>query len=409
MMQVLPDGKAGIATRIPVGTSAGSVLLINLESGDATELINRPVVEARYTSGYLVLGLPDGTLEAAPFDPKRKRVLGDPVQFAIGVSTPVSGVAQFAVAENGTVVYIPEEARILLLVDRQGRTRPATPERRNFHAPMFSPDGRRISTDFSSADGRDVWLLDLADGRLSRATFDRDGHDATWTPNGSALTYVSLKSGSLGIYRVRPGQAEPADSLLASASLAYTGRWLPDGSALVTAANSLRSGTRGDIAIVRNAGRGPVEPLVTTRFEDSYPTVSHDGRWVAFTSDQSGRNEVYVRPLQGTGDQMQISVGGGVEPVWNRNGRELFYRAGPGAGTDLVAAAMTFTPALTVTARTRLFSVAGMANGTPHANFDVSPDGQTFVMVGFNPASRIVIIQNLPALMARLRGSGNIQ
>jgi hypothetical protein len=90
--------------------------------------------------------------------------------------------------------------------------------------------------------------------------------------------------------------------------------------------------------------------------------------------------------------------------VWNRNGRELFYRAGPGVGQDLAAATLAFSPTVSVTQRTTLFSAAGMANGTPHVNYDVSPDGQTFVMVGFNQATRITIIQNLPALIAKLRG-----
>ena len=148
----------------------------------------------------------------------------------------------------------------------------------------------------------------------------------------------------------------------------------------------------------------PIEPLVATRFEDANPAVSPDGRWLAFTSDQTGRSEVYLRPLVGEGDQVQVSVSGGTEPVWNRNGRELFYRAGPGTGPDLAAASIAFTPTVSVTRRTTLFSVAGMANGAPHVNYDVSPDGQTFVMVGFNQATRIVIIQNLPAMIARLRG-----
>jgi eukaryotic-like serine/threonine-protein kinase len=406
MMQVLPGGRTALATRTMQGLNAGPVLVIDLESGTANEIISRPVVEVRFTAGYLVFVLQDGTLEAVPFDAKRGRVVGEPVQFATGVSVPANGgVAQIAVAENGTVAYIPEGARDLLLVDREGRSRPATPERRNFHAPMFSPDGSRVSVDFTTTDGRDVWTLDLADGRLSRATFDRDGHDATWTPGGEAITYISAKTGTLGIYRARPGQAEPPDSLLVSGSLSYTGHWLPDGSALVTVGNALRPESRTDIGIVRNAGRGPIEPLVASRFEDAYPAVSPDGRWLAFNSDQSGRNEVYVRPLDRPGDQVQVSVGGGVEPVWNRAGGELFYRAGPGAGTDLVAAAISFTPtAARVTGRTTLVSVAGMANATPHANYDVSPDGRQFVMVGYNQATRIVIIQNLPALIATLGG-----
>jgi eukaryotic-like serine/threonine-protein kinase len=405
MMQVLPGGRAALATRTMQGYNAGPVLVVDLESGAATEIISRPVIEVRYTSGYLVLVLQDGTLEAVPFDARSGWPVGEPVQFATGVSVPVNGgIAQIAVADNGTVAYIPEGARDLLLVDREGRSRPATPERRSFHAPMFSPDGRRVSVDFTTTDGRDVWTLDLADGRLSRATFDRDGHDATWTPDGKAITYISAKTGTLGIYHARPGQAEPPDSLLASGSLGYTGHWLPDGSALVTVGNSLRPESRTDIGIVRNAGRGPIEALVASRFEESYPAVSPDGRWLAFTSDQSGRNEVHLRPLDSPGDQVQVSVGGGVEPVWSRAGGELFYRAGPGAGADLVAAAISFSPAATITGRTTLFSVAGMANSAPHANYDVSPDGRQFVMVGYNQATRIVIIQNLPALIATLRG-----
>jgi len=406
MIQVLPDGRSAIAMRISLGSNAGPVLRLDLDSGEATELVSRDIVDARYTSGLLVLVLLDGTLEAVGFDPKRNRVVGDPVQFATGVSIPISGgVAQLAVADNGTIAYIPEEARNLLLIDRQGRSTLATSERRSFHAPMFNNDGSRLSTDFSSADGRDVWTIELADGELSRASFDRDGHDATWTPDGRSMTYVSAKSGTLGIYRMRPGQAESVDSLLAHPLIGYTGLWLAGSSAIVTVTNALRSGSRGDIAIIRNGGRGPIEPLVATRFEESYPAVSRDGRWLAYVNDQSGRNEVYVRPLQGEGEQVLVSRGGGVEPVWNHDGRELFYRSGSGAGTELVAAAIRYAPGPTITGHTTLFSVTGMANGTPHANYDVSPDGKTFAMVGYNPATRIVVIQNLPALVAKLRGT----
>ncbi len=406
LSQILPGGRTAIGIRVPHGASAGPVLLIDLTNGDAVALIDRDITDVRYTSGYLVLALPNGALEAVPFDAKRGLLLGDAVQFATGVSVPVSGVAQFAVSDNGTVVFIPEEPRQLLLVDRKGNTRAATPERHNYHAPMFSPDGQRISTDFTSADGRDVSVLNLADGGLTRVSFDRDGHDATWTRAGNAITYISTKSGPMGIYRARLGRAEAAESLLASTSLAYTGRWLPDDGALVTVANSLVPGSRNDIAIVRNAGRGPIEPLVTTRFEDIDPAVSHDGRWLAFTSDLSGRAEVYIRALHGDGVQVPVSLTGGSEPVWSRNGRELFYRAGASAGAELVAAAIAYTPGPTITGRTTLFSVTGMAEGTPHPNYDVSPNGLTFAMVGFNPASRIEIVQNLPALIAKLRGGG---
>jgi Tol biopolymer transport system component len=327
-------------------------------------------------------------------------------------------VAQFAVASNGNVAYIPQEPASLIFVDRAGGSRLATPERRNFHHPSFSPDGRRLSLDFNSVEGRNVWILGLAEGTLSRATFDRDGHDATWTPDGRYLTYivpVARPSGvTLVLLRKRPGSAEPPDTLLVSPALAYTGEWLRDGSALVTTATNLRRNARPDsiqsevsstdAAIIRNGGKGPLEPLVASPFAESYVGVSPDGRWLSFVSDQSGREEVYVRDLAGNQDQVLVSLEGGNEPVWSPDGRELFYRETKAEAPYLVAAGIAKTPALAVTGRKRLFPIGDIVGTSPHSNYDISPDGKTFVMVRTSPAARIVVIQNLPALLRRMRG-----
>ena len=238
-----------------------------------------------------------GAVEAVPFDANGLRVTGETIHLADGVSTPGFGVAQLAVARNGTIAYVAVEARSLVLVDRQGNSRPATPERRNYHAPNFSPDGRRIATDFASDDGRDVWTLDLTDGRLTRMTFERDGHDPTWSPDRGSLTFLSSHGGTLGLFRTHPARPDAPDTLLIANQLGWTGTWLRDGRGLVTAASALRPESRGDIGFIANGGRGPIEPLVATRFEEQHPAVSPDGRWLAFTSDQSRRNEVYVRPL----------------------------------------------------------------------------------------------------------------
>ena len=142
----------------------------------------------------------------------RVRSTGDSsrdVTIATGVSLSGTGVAQFAVSANGTVAYIPEADRSLVLIDRSGAVRPAATERHNFHSPRFSPDGRRIAVDFTTIDGRDVWLTDLATGGMTRATFNRDGHDASWEPGGRSLTFISATKGVLGIRRVSPGSTEP--------------------------------------------------------------------------------------------------------------------------------------------------------------------------------------------------------
>lgn len=147
------------------------------------------------------------------------------------------------------------------------------------------------------------------------------------------------------------------------------------------------------------------EPLVASQFEEQYPALSSDNRWLAFASSQSGREEIYVRRLDGTGEQVQISISGGAEPVWGPDGSELFYRASNGSGVDLMLARLQTSPTLQVIGRQPLFAVSDMATATPHANYDISPDGKTFVMVRLNPASRIMVIQNLPGLVAKLRGN----
>ena len=123
-------------------------------------------------------------------------------------------------------------------------------------------------------------------------------------------------------------------------------------------------------------------------------------------SNQSGRDEVYVRPLGGSGDVVQVSQGGGSEPVWAKSGREIFYRGAANATPELMSAAVETSPVFRVTSRRPLFPDAEFLPTTPHANYDVSPDGTTFAMVRANPTSRIVILQNLPALVARLAGRG---
>jgi Tol biopolymer transport system component len=396
------------------------VVLLDLKSGTETLLLGTPVLEARITQGILVWVIGSGTMQAAALDQRGTRVVAQPVTIATNVATTGQGLAQLAVADNGNLAYIPQEPASLVFIDRNGATRLVTSERRNFHHPQFSPDGRRLSFDFNSVEGRNVWILDLGDKTITRATFDRDGHDATWAPDGRFLTYIVPVARSAGVtlllLRKRPGSAEPPDTLLANPALSYTGVWLKDGSALVTTATDLRRDPRRpdsvltvtgtDAAIIRNAGKGPLAPLVASRFEESYVGVSPDGRWISFVSDQSGQEEVYIRDLEGERDQVLVSSEGGSEPVWGPDGKELFYRETRQENPFLVAAQITTRPALTVTGRKRLFPISDIQSTAPHANYAVSPDGKTFVMVRSSPAARVVVIQNLPALVRRLRGEG---
>ena len=403
--QILPSGKA-LMLKKAGGSVTGQIVLVDLKSGKVKVLIDRPTLDVRYTAGYLLSIGPDGVLQATGYNERSERVAVEaPVTIGTGVSITGNGFAQFAVARNGTVAYIPEEPRKLVFFDRSGAVRHPIEAGHSYHAPMFSPDGRRLATDFISADGRDVWILSLDQGILTRATFDRNGHDATWTPDGRFITYSSVRGTGLAIFRVRPGSATPAESLFASSSLGYTGLWLPDSRRLLTVTLGLSPGSGQDLAMLENGGHGPLTPLVASKFNESYPSISPDGKWVAFVSDQSGQQEVYVRPLEGDGDQVQVSLAGGGEPVWAKHSQELFYRTGGGTEPALVVAGFRTAPQFEILSRQQLFSMADIVGTNPHTNYDVSPDGRTFAMVQASPATRIMIIQNLPGLVQRLRGS----
>jgi serine/threonine-protein kinase len=401
IMQVFRDGRTALAKDYQ--TADGQLYVMDLASGGLTPLFDFPVVEARYAVGLLVYVRTDGSLHAMPFDDEAHTLSGAAVQIGENVSLTGSGIAQFGLASNGTIVYTPAQPRQLMLVDRAGNATPLTAERRNFHMPRFSADGGTIALDFPSLDGRDVWTLDRATSGLSRVTSDRDAHDPVWSRDGRELYFTSFRrDGAFGIYRTKPGSGLTT-KVAVDARLAFTGVPLPDGRTLLTQAVDFRSGTRNDIVRIDSAGR--MTPVVAESYDEGYSEVSPDGRWLAYASTLSGQYEVYVRALEGDADQVQVSTSGGIEPMWSRDGRELFYRAEGAGKVHLATATIDRGPPVRVTSRRALFSMEEYDAAQPHANYDVSPDGKSFVMVHRAPTGHLMVIQNLPELVRRLSGS----
>jgi Tol biopolymer transport system component len=289
-----------------------------------------------------------------------------------------------------------------VFVTREGRLREATSERRNFSSPRFSPNGERISFDFADSAGRDIWTVRHDEGTLSRATFERDAHDAVWTPDGKFLTFTSFRRGALGIYRASPGAHAQPDSLFTAQPLVYSGEWLKDGSGLMTTASNLAPRSGLDVAFIDSAGRGPIVPVVVDEYRARFPSVSPDGKWLAFVSDRSGRNEIYVRSRARGGATARVSQRGGTEPVWSPSGVELYYRE---TATGFMVAAMIRADSSNSTIRggtlDYLFSVRDMVPGVTHANYDISPNGWTLVMVRRSLDSRVHILRNVPAMIQK--------
>ena len=319
--------------------------------------------------GYLVYVRPDNVMAVAPFDLRSRRVTGAHVEIASDVLVSGIGFAQFAVAENGTVAYIPGSESDLVRVSRDGQVRVLMEERRRYHSPRISPDGRRIAFDHVSSDGRDVWIWSETED-LTRATFQRDGHDPVWTRDGKGLYYLAGNGGRLDIFRTQLGSTVQPRAESTGVDLSYTGTHLGDDAGFLTTVPG--SAGRG-LDIVRLVPQGHrVDTVLATAADESYVVPSPDGRWFAYISDHSGRPEVYLRALSGSDVQLQVSVDGAL-PIWSRDGQELFYRRATPMGTELVAAALQLDAEPRVLRRTRLFDVSGYDTAAPHANYDVSP------------------------------------
>ncbi|MCX5767469.1 MAG: protein kinase [Gemmatimonadetes bacterium] len=405
LMQILPSERYALMERRPAqGAASGPIIAVDLTTGAETTVIGSETVEAYYTSGLLVYIKLDGTINAAPFDLSTRTITGSSVTVASGVAS--FAVAQFAVSRNGTLAYRPQGPRNIVLLNRTGQTLTTVPGADFSHSPKFSPDGRRIAFDVTDADGRDVWLYDVGSRALTRTTFAGNGHDVAWSPDGHSIAFLSARAGTLGIFSKRADGSTQSDSLLTSSQIGYSGTWLKDGKSLLTVVLNLKAKSGSDIALVRNGGHGPIEPVLATEYEELYPMLSPDERWLAYSSDQSGRQEVYVRPFGREGDQAQVSLAGGTEPVWSKDGKELFFRTFDKGTPVLAVAAIQTVPALAVASRTNLFPVGDIESSTPHPDYDVSPDGKSFAMsrrTGGSP--NIVIIQNLPALVKKLQGA----
>src|SRR5688500_3867837 len=205
--------RSAIVIRAKPGAQAGRASIRDLRTGKETPIYAGEVVEIRQTAGHIVFVRPDGTLWAAPFDRSINEITAAPVKIADSVSLTGAGSAPLAVTSSGSVAYVAEGQPSLALVNREGKLRNATTERHIYSNPRFSPVGKRISVDFYDDQRRDVCTIATSGGRLTRATFLGDAHDAAWTPDSQFISYTSFRLGALGVYRSRPGERVSPDSL----------------------------------------------------------------------------------------------------------------------------------------------------------------------------------------------------
>ncbi len=246
-------------------------------------------------------------------------------------------------------------------------------------------------------------MYELSRETFTRVAFGWDNNTPVWTPDGTRLVFRSNRSGGDNLFWQPADGSQPAERLSTSPFEQRPGSWSPDGRTFVFAEQHPTSPR--DVLMVPMAGDRKPVPVLNGPYNEWQPSISPDGRWLAYVSDESGRNEVYVQGYP-TGGKWLVSTGGGIEPVWARNGRELFYRDGANVMVVAVASGATFSAK-----KPEALFADQFERNTDSANYDVSPDGQRFVMVQEDVATarptHLNIIQNWFESLSSLAKTAN--
>jgi serine/threonine-protein kinase len=389
--KILPDGKAVLLT-IWRGSDDQQIVVLSLETGE-----KRIVVEAgrdvHYVpTGHLIYGLPaEGTLVAATFDLARLEVTGDPVRVVEGVREGASRSIDYALSDAGTLVYVSDRQlvqRTLVWVDRQGMETPVAEEKRDYTTPRLSPDGTRLSVTTTDRQGRNIWIYEIDREILTPFTLVRgDNVRAIWMRDGSGLTFHSHRIGQDIFSKAADGSTE-AELLSTSPNGQVPISWSADSKklAFIRRSGIGEVGSDWDIWVLPAEGEREPQPFQVTRFNERDAMFSPDGQWIAFTSDQSGQDEVYVKRYPGEAGVVQISANGGTLPVWARSGDELFYRT----GEKMMVVPVLTNPSLNIGEPKLLFG------GDYASSYDVTADGQRFVMIkpGEQESASINVVLN---------------
>jgi len=377
----LPDGKRFLYLAHSTNPENNAIYAASLDSPERRLIMNATSNFVYVPPGYLLFNR-EGTLMAQPFDAEGVEFAGEAVPVAEDVQYNVAqGRTAFAASQNGVLAYrtgdvVAAQSR-LVWVSRNGTEQPLIARARDYGGPRISPDGRWVAFFIGGQVGQNqVWLYDLTRDTLRRLTFEGDYNgNATWTPDGMRIAVRSNRQGPRNIFWQMADGSGGAERLTTSEVEQFPNEFSADGQLLAFTEINSRATTGFDVWVLRLADR-KAQPFLRTPAEEGGPRFSPDGRWLAYASDETGRREVYVQPYPGPGGKWLISTEGGGQPLWNRNGRELFYRN----GDKMMAVDITTQPTFSVGKPKVLFEGRYGPAGNTVPQYDVAADGQRFLM-----------------------------
>ncbi len=378
---ILPDGKSVLYTDSSSQTQT-RVMVKPLKSGEPRELF-AGVAVGYLPTGHIVFGLPNSnSLFAIPFDLDTMEVKGGPVPIVEGV---MGHGMQCAVSDSGTLVYIPGTSGgatagqlTLVWVDRNGKEEPLTIPAGVYDNPRISPDGKRVALSVGPTETQDVWVWDFGLKTLTRLTFDK-GQDGfpVWTPDGKRIAFHTHQKNGRGSIYWKAADGTGEDEAVGSfpGIEIFPCSWSGDGRTLLVTAGF--AGTAIDIGAQPVEGDKKYRPLLKEAYAEAQPHISRDGRWIAYASDESGQNQVYVRPFPELNKgRWQVSANGGESPLWSPNGRELFYRNG-----DAVMVVPVKTEPVFSHEAAKILFRGTYDSSWPFDAWDIHPDGKRFLMI----------------------------
>jgi serine/threonine-protein kinase len=398
----LPGGKGMLLTILrAMGIAGRSVAVLDLKNDELRILTDR-APWGRYAPTGHVLYPHRGRLMALPFDVDTLTAAGDPVE----VTEPGMGVGgrdplEWAFSNAGTLVYAPVETdlfkeRRLVLVDREGGESPVgVPPPAHLSLARLSPDGRRLASEVVDDQSvqRDVWVYDLETGARRRVTFDpaQDG-SAIWTLDGERLVFSSARTGPLNLYWIDAHGGGEAERLTESEYDQYPLSFAPDGKVLFYCEYG-RPDSGADLWTLSFEGDSPVaRPLLETPYEEYYPSISPDGGWLAYRSDETGTFQIVVQPYPAMDREWPVSIAGGDLPVWHPQGDSLFFFDLEGR---LMEARVRTEPTFSVDRPRVVLDVTWGRH--PNIQLDVMPDGDRFLLLKPPPQediTELIVVEN---------------
>jgi serine/threonine-protein kinase len=407
----LPNGKGVVFTVFRSGTHAKNggpataIAVAEIPSGKHRVLLTEAMYARYAPSGHLLYVTTDKTLMVVGFDENSMKLTGEPTALVEGMRLGVSGSADLGAGTNGKLIYVTGGAgkQELVWVTRDGKAQPVDPDWQAnfFREPAISPDGKRLAVAMSPQELQqrgqigDIWIKQLDRGPSTRLTLnDKSNATPSWTPDGRSVTYTSNVSGSDDLW-TKPADGSGQTVLqLHEKRNVYNARWSPDGKWLVFRTNRQGPGA-GDILGFRPGTDTAAVPLVATNASELSPVLSPDGRWLAYASNESGQYETYVVPFPNTrASKWPVSIGGGTEPLWSHNGRELFFRDAAG---NLVAVEVKTNPTFSIGRSTVLFPAGEYRSYEGSQQYAVSADDSRFLMirpVAGTGADKLIVVQN---------------